>query len=177
MTTPHATHDGTLELVDGGGLIRFERHLPYTIDDVWAAVTDPARLADWWLPFDADISVDLRVGGAIVFVGLGDESITLNHTITHLEAPTLLQHTHGDDGSYLRWELTSVDTGCVLRLSHFLPDPDQAGTQPFVVGLHQSLSRLEPALAGRPVPWDWEAFIADQSAYAALGLAPAVDAS
>ena len=28
----------------------------------------------------------------------------------------------------------------------------------YVVGLHTSLARLEPCLAGHPVPWDWDAF-------------------
>ena len=41
--------------------------LPYPIRDVWDAITNPARLADWWLPFDADITVDLREGGEMVF--------------------------------------------------------------------------------------------------------------
>ena len=40
---------------------------PYPIRDVWDAITNPARLADWWLPFDADITVDLREGGQMVF--------------------------------------------------------------------------------------------------------------
>ncbi|MEO6651928.1 MAG: SRPBCC domain-containing protein [Ilumatobacteraceae bacterium] len=30
---------------------------------MWDTITSPERLADWWLPFDADITVDLRVGG------------------------------------------------------------------------------------------------------------------
>ena len=49
-----------------GGVIRFERHLDYPIRDVWDAITNPERLADWWLPFDADITVDLREGGEMV---------------------------------------------------------------------------------------------------------------
>jgi hypothetical protein len=46
-----------------------------------------------------------------------------------------------------------------------------------VVGLHTSLDRLEPLLAGRPIPWDWEAFAIAQAAYAAQGLAPEIDPS
>jgi uncharacterized protein YndB with AHSA1/START domain len=48
-----APYDGELERTADGGVIRFERHLPYPIRDVWDAITNPARLADWWLPFDA----------------------------------------------------------------------------------------------------------------------------
>ena len=34
-----ATYDGTLEHTPEGGVIRFERHLPYSISDVWDAIT------------------------------------------------------------------------------------------------------------------------------------------
>jgi hypothetical protein len=40
-----------------------------------------------------------------------------------------------------------------------------------VVGLHTSLSRLEPCLAGRPIAWNWDEFATSQIAYAGLGLA------
>lgn len=177
MTDPAATYDGTLETAADGGLIRFERRLPYSIDDVWSAATTPERLAQWWLPFDADVSVDLREGGRIVFAGRGEQPFTMTHTITRLDPPHLMQHTHADDGSYLRWELEAVEDGCILRLTHFLPHPEIVAEQPFVVGLHTSLSRLAPLLAGHPVPWDWDEFAAAQAAYAARSLAPRPEAS
>ena len=80
-------------------MIRFERHLAYPIREVWDAITNPERLADWWLPFDADITVDLREGGEMVFAGRGDEPITMTFTILRVEPPMLLEHTHADPGS------------------------------------------------------------------------------
>ena len=121
---PDLAYDGIVERTADGGVIRFERHLPYPIRDVWDAITDPERLADWWLPFDADITVDLREGGEMVFAGRGDEPVTMTCTILRVEPPMLLEHTHVDPGSYMRWELEPVDTGCVLRLSHFVTDAD-----------------------------------------------------
>ena len=67
MTETAASPDGTLERTPDGGVIRFERHLPYPVEAVWDAITNPERLAEWWLPFDADITVDLREGGELVF--------------------------------------------------------------------------------------------------------------
>ena len=61
------SYDGTLERTATGGTIRFERHLRFPVAAVWDAITNPERLADWWLPFDADITVDLREGGEMVF--------------------------------------------------------------------------------------------------------------
>jgi uncharacterized protein YndB with AHSA1/START domain len=170
---PTASPEGTLERTAEGGVLRFQRHLPYAITEVWSAITDPARLADWWLPFDADITVDLRVGGEMVFAGRGDEPVVLRCTILQLDPPTLLRHTHGDGSSTMSWELTEVEGGCELRVAHWVPDVQAAVDGCWAVGLHTSLSRLEPCLAGSPVPWDWSEFAGTQSRYAALGLAPA----
>jgi uncharacterized protein YndB with AHSA1/START domain len=171
------TYDGTLERTADGGVIRFERHLAYPIAEVWDAITSPERLGDWWLPFDADITVDLREGGEMVMSARGEEDITVTCTILRVEPPVLLEHTHADPGSYMRWELDPVDTGCVLRLSHFVTDPAAAIERCYVVGLQTSFARLEPALAGKPVAWDWDAFAVAQAHYATVGLAPPVEAT
>ena len=171
-----SSYDGRLERTADGGVIRFERHLPYPIGDVWDAITKPARLADWWLPFDADIKVDLREGGKMVFTARGDEPVTTTFTITRLEPPMLLEHTHPDAASYMRWELEPTDTGCVLRLSHYVTDSAGAIDNCYVVGLHTSLARLAPCLAGLPVAWDWDGFAEAQAHYASVGLAPPVTA-
>jgi uncharacterized protein YndB with AHSA1/START domain len=173
---PKSSYDGTLERTAEGGVIRFERHLPYPIRDVWDAITDAERLADWWLPFDADVTVDLREGGELVFTSKEQEPMTIVCTILRVEAPMLLEHTHVDEGSYMRWELEPEDEGCVLRLSHFVTNVPGAIDGCYVVGLHESLARLAPCLAGHPVPWDWDAFAEAQAHYAGLGVAAVVDA-
>lgn len=168
--------DGALERTTEGGVIRFERHLPYPIRDVWAAITDPARLVDWWLPFDADITVDLREGGRMVFASRDEDGVVIEFTIRRVEPPVLLEHTHVDAGSSVRWELEPATTGCVLRLSHLLTDVGVAIDGCYVVGLHTSLARLVPCLAGRPIAWDWDAFADAQVHYADMGLAPPAEA-
>jgi uncharacterized protein YndB with AHSA1/START domain len=170
-------YDGIIERTADGGVIRFERRLAYPVREVWSAITDPERLADWWLPFDADITVDLREGGELRFVGRGDDGPEITCTILRIEAPMLLEHTHVDPGSRMRWELEPTDTGCTLRLTHFVTDADAAIDNCYVVGLHASLARLVPALEGQPEPWDWDGFAEAQAAYARLGFAPEVEAS
>lgn len=168
-------YDGTLDRTPDGGVIRFERHLPYRIDDVWEAITEPARLADWWLPFDAEITVDLRVGGEMVFTAVDGDPPPMVCTIMTVEPPTLLEHTHVAEGSWMRWELEGFETGCILRLTHFVTDVDAALEHGFVVGLQTSLDRLGPLLAGDPVPWDWGAFADARRHYAERGLAVSDD--
>ena len=172
---PPASYDGTLERTPDGGVIRFERHLPSAVRAVWDAITQPDRLAEWWLPLDADITVDLREGGEMVFVGTGDEPVTLVCTILRLEPPMLLEHTHPAAGSFMRWELAPDADGCVLRLSHFVTDVDDAIDSCYIVGLHTSVGRLRPSLEGAPIAWDWDAFAAAQARYAELGFAPPLD--
>ena len=167
-----ADPDGTIEPTESGGVIRFERRLRYPVSDVWSAITEPARLADWWLPFEADITVDLQPGGLMVMTATGDEPMTITCEILRVEPPHLLEHTHVDEGSRLLWELESDHDGTVLRLSHFVLDPALAIENRYAVGLHASLDRLGPCLAGTPVPWDWDAFATHQRRYAAAGLAP-----
>ncbi|MGL4178535.1 MAG: SRPBCC family protein [Dermatophilaceae bacterium] len=171
-------YDGVLERTAGGGVIRFERHLAYDVRDVWHAITMPERLADWWLPFDADVTVDLREGGEMVFAGTSDdEPVTMTCTILRLEPPVRLEHTHPAPGSRMVWELEAAESGCILRLSHHVPDVGEAIDNLYLVGLQTSLDRLEPTLAGQPVPWDWDAFAAARRHYAERGLAAPEEAS
>lgn len=171
-------YDGALERTATGGVIRFERHLAYDVREVWDAITTPERLADWWLPFEADITVDLREGGEMVFRGTSDgEPVTMTCTILRVEPPLLLEHTHPAPGSTMRWELEEAPTGCILRLRHQVPDVQEAVDNCYLVGLQTSLDRLEPGLAGHPAPWDWDAFGQAQEHYAHRGLAAPVAAS
>jgi uncharacterized protein YndB with AHSA1/START domain len=50
---------GSLLSVDGKGVVRMEERLDAQIDDVWSALTDRARLAQWLGEFEGD----LRLGG------------------------------------------------------------------------------------------------------------------
>ena len=118
----------------------------------------------------------LREGGQMVFAATGDEPLTMTSTILRVEPPMLLEHTNADPGSYMRWELESVNTGCVLRLSHFVTDTAAAIDNCYVVGLHASLARLSPCLAGHPIAWDRDGFADAQAQYAGIGLAPPMSA-
>src|SRR5919199_152921 len=62
-----ASAHGTVDREGQEGTIRFERVLAHPVDRVWTAITTPKGLADWWLPFPADIDIDLQVGGLIAF--------------------------------------------------------------------------------------------------------------
>lgn len=50
---------GTLRSEDGVGVVRIEDRFDAGIEEVWSALTEPARIAQWY----ADVDGDLRVGG------------------------------------------------------------------------------------------------------------------
>jgi uncharacterized protein YndB with AHSA1/START domain len=50
---------GSLRAADGKGVVRIEDRFDAAADDVWAALTDPGRLACWL----GEVDGDLRLGG------------------------------------------------------------------------------------------------------------------
>jgi uncharacterized protein YndB with AHSA1/START domain len=50
---------GSLRSADGKGIVRVEDRFDTDIDDLWAALTDPRRLARWL----GEVDGDLRLGG------------------------------------------------------------------------------------------------------------------
>ena len=56
---PDARILGTLRSADGKGVVRMQDRYDTDIDDLWSALTDPARLARWL----GKIEGDLHVGG------------------------------------------------------------------------------------------------------------------
>ena len=50
---------GTLGTADGKGVVRVQDSVDASIETVWSAITDPARLASWW----GEVEGDLQLGG------------------------------------------------------------------------------------------------------------------
>jgi uncharacterized protein YndB with AHSA1/START domain len=59
MTSDEPRILGSLRSADGKGVVRIEDRYDTDIDDLWAAITDPARLARW----HGRVEGDLRLGG------------------------------------------------------------------------------------------------------------------
>jgi uncharacterized protein YndB with AHSA1/START domain len=54
---------GSLRSADGIGIVHMEDSFDANVDDVWSALTDPARLASWI----GEVEGDLRLGGEYRF--------------------------------------------------------------------------------------------------------------
>lgn len=110
------------------GELVFERILPATPEQVFAAWTTPERMTEWLSPIGhAEAEVDLRVGGAFRVV-MVDEGIPIEHTGTYLEVPRRLVFTWISpytvpEPSLVTVQLHPNDGGTRLVLTHErLPD-------------------------------------------------------
>lgn len=168
----HTRADGTVEIVDGRPVLRFERHFRHPVERVWRAITTPEGLAQWW--GDVEVELELVEGGryrvrtvgppdlvdAIIREG-GAEHLDAEYRVTRVDPPRLFEHTFGADDSIARWELEPDGDGCRLVLTHTEPatiDPTVDGPRD-LAGWHALLEQLELALAGTPGVWDkqrWE---------------------
>ena len=98
MTTNAPRILGGLRSADGKGVVRIEDRYDTDIDDLWAAITDPARLARW----HGQVEGDLRPGGAFR-VYLEADDIESTGRVEACEPPRrLLVTTRETDESYRR---------------------------------------------------------------------------
>ena len=74
-------------------MIRREIVLPAPREEVWEALTDPERLADW---FANDVDLDLRPGGGASFRWSNGEERTA--TVTEVELERRLAFEWDDEG-------------------------------------------------------------------------------
>ncbi len=153
---PNAT--GTYEQVDGSPMVRFERTFPYAVAEVWNAITDPARLAQWF-PTTVEFAA-LRPGAPITFRFAEDRYPPMDGEFREVSAPRRLSFTWGDD--LLAFELEERDGAgaCRLAFSVILDSADKAARD--AAGWDDCLDMLDRVISGetseRPSkPESWQA--------------------
>jgi len=155
-TLRHHEPDG-LVIPSSPGLytVRFDRTMMVPIEQVWAALTEPARLADWF----TQAKIDLRLGGEVEFRWDSYGHVETGFIVA-LKPPNLLAWASpGPDGrhSVVRWDLSQQDptrgtwvvlTQTLLPTEHLLS---------VATGWHTHLHDLpEAAIRPEPLPWTLE---------------------
>jgi uncharacterized protein YndB with AHSA1/START domain len=92
-------------------MIHREIILPAPREDVWDALTDPDRLADW---FANDVELDLRPGGAATFRWANGEE---RHAVVRAVEPEERLALHWDDDEPGDVEFTLADDADGTRLT------------------------------------------------------------
>ena len=109
-------------LVDGDrAVLKFERRLPFSIDAVWSAITDPAEREQWF----GETTIEPREGGRIDMVATGPplppERKRMKGRILVWDPPNVLEHEWKqpivEDG-VVRYELTADGDGTILRITN-----------------------------------------------------------
>jgi uncharacterized protein YndB with AHSA1/START domain len=129
---------------DGGPQVRIERVLPAPIQEVFAAWTDPARMAEWLSPVGhAEVEVDLRVMGRFKVSMIG-ETTRIEHTGEYLVV---------DPPGELSFTWQSLYTGAEPSVVTVLLEAE--GEETRIVLTHRRLpeSQVEPHTQG------WETMI------------------
>ncbi|GAB3251511.1 SRPBCC family protein [Arthrobacter pigmenti] len=102
------------ENADGDEIVRVTMSRQYSTDaaDLWSALTEPDRIARWFMP----ISGDLREGGSFQLEGNADGEILT------CDSPSLLRTTFGGPDSIVTLTLAPGDDGTTeLQLDHTVP--------------------------------------------------------
>ena len=146
-------HDGRV-LVDGNrAVLQFERRLPYSVEQVWTAITDPQHRGKWL----GRTVIDPRQGGTIETVASGPplppDRKRMTGRILVWDPPHVFEHEWLQpivQPGVVRFELHPEGTGTLLRFSHRgLSSPNANG---FRTGMHAYFDRLAAHLAGEPLP-------------------------
>ncbi|GAA4216255.1 SRPBCC domain-containing protein [Actinocatenispora rupis] len=135
--------------VDGTGTVRLSRRYDAPVDAVWAACTDPRRIAAWYLP----VRGQLGEGGHFRLPG------NARGRVLRCEAPTGFAVTweyDAADGGRLDVALAGADTGTTLTLAYRATPPpgmwERYGPGAVGVGWDLTLLGLALHLAGDPPP-------------------------
>jgi uncharacterized protein YndB with AHSA1/START domain len=132
-------------------VLRYERRYEHPVEKVWAAITEPARMADWL----AEAEIEPREGGAIKLTWLNTDedgnTAVMTGRITRFEPPHVLEY-EGDVHGRLLWELSEDGAATILKLTNWTPAPDEFRSK-VAAGWDIHLDHLDTALAGGSIDW------------------------
>lgn len=121
------------------------RELQHSPENVWQALTDPARLREW-APFDADHNLGVAgTTATLTTVGAPSPHVT-ETTVTRAERPRLLEYNWG--GFDMRWQLEPLGAGTRLTL---WTNIDRRYIAMGAAGWHICLDVMDRLLDGAPV--------------------------
>jgi len=146
-------------LDDGRQRLEFRREWPDPVDDVWAALTEPDRMARWIGTYEGERAV----GGTGTFTMTHEEQpVGEPMRIVECDPPRRLvvEWVQQDTDAWrVDLDLTTEGDRTVLRFVQvFGADADVTD---FALGWHWYLDKFGAAVAGSPVPAEWGAFLAE----------------
>ncbi|GAB3353675.1 SRPBCC family protein [Modestobacter lapidis] len=141
----------------GARRLQFRRSWPDPIADVWAALTEPERLARWIGTYDGERGA----GGAGTFTMTQEaEPVGEAMVIVECEPPRrLVVEWTAEEHWRVELDLDVEDGRTVLVFTQAFATADAVGD--VATGWHWYLEKFEAELTGGQQPADWDAFLAD----------------
>jgi uncharacterized protein YndB with AHSA1/START domain len=133
---------GKIKQKPDGFEVKFERLLPFSVDVVWDAITNPDKLAIWF----TDVEMDFVSGGKMS-IRFRDEKRTESFgKIIRIDAPNIFEYLWEDE--LATWQLFNEGkSSCKLIFTYSkLPDNYAVSVS---AGWHVILDQLEEALNGK----------------------------
>lgn len=131
--------------------VTFQRRYARPVEKIWAALTVPERISDWFATTTID---NLAVGGRID-LDFKDENYRSMGRITIYDPMRTFAWTwselDGSKTSLVRWDLEPDGDGCKVTLTH--SDLTPAEGPDVGPGWHAHLQAIEDAADGVPTPW------------------------
>jgi uncharacterized protein YndB with AHSA1/START domain len=110
----------------GGRVLQFKRRLNAPPQAVWAALTEPEKVRQWYA-----LITDYPVEGKTMELRFENSNTVVGTTITRLTRPSVLEYTWTSQtpakspvtlvGSIVRFELIPNEAGTLLTLDHIFP--------------------------------------------------------
>jgi uncharacterized protein YndB with AHSA1/START domain len=129
-----------------GFKVTFERKLAFPIETVWAAITEPKQMAQWF----TDVEMDFTVGGKMLIRFRDDAKTESFGKILKIEPPRVFEYLWEDE--LASWQLfPEGNHTCKLVLVYSKVPESYAMSVP--AGWHVILDQLEEVLNGSPGPY------------------------
>ena len=151
-------HSRAIEEVGGWATLVFRRRLPHSPATVWSALTDPAKVREWFM---TDVRGEQRAGGRLELV-TGPYRMRSVGRVLVWDPPRCYEYEWNVDArpsvpegetTIVRWELAPADDGTLLTLTH--RHLTLRTGRNYLDGMDAFLDRLEAQLADHPLP-DWD---------------------
>ncbi|MFJ8414198.1 SRPBCC family protein [Bacillus paramycoides] len=132
-------------------VVQFDRHFPYTIEEVWSVLTDNNKLKKWMSNLQIE---DLCTGGIIKFDMMDGTFIKID--ILECQINSVLEFTWAKDR--VRFEIHKDEKGSILLLKEFIHELTDH-TPKDIAGWHICLNLFSSVLEGEEKEFskdEWE---------------------
>ena len=139
------------------------REIDHPPQTVWAALTEPAMLAQWLAPG----RIELKIGGA-ARLDFADSGTVIDSKVSAIESGRLIEYSWSSGDEPLRpvrWEIAPNGDGSTLMLTQKTPAGEDPGRA--CAGWEAHMEMLQAALEGVPIKFPFETFKSAREAYRA----------